>query len=370
MITSNQDSPADVTPTEMIVDQNVPADPMLIDTGDFDIFSSLDDVVVEEATTKPEEVKKDDVVEDDKATEEVEESEDDSFDFEDIDDAEQDENGHDVEDEENEETDEDSEEEDGEEVEETEEVADGDEEQEVDFDDYMVTLPDGEELSLSSAVKGYKSAKALEAEREEFEAHKESFAKETESVSKKLKIAQLEADRVIQDYKDFDWAKLAKEDPQAYVENKEFLERYIQRKKEIVAAIDEQEQTKIEAEKEEHMLRAKSAVATLQKEIPGWSQKLYGDLIDYAVSTGVPESEILKSTDPTVFILLNKARQFDNGKRVVKAKIKRQPSKSPKKVVKPQAKQVKAPQDNKVKLTKMMDSGDVSSAELFANLVD
>lgn len=362
MITSNPEAVQDVAP--------VIEDAQVIDTSDLDIFSSLDDVVVEDAPTQVEKVEKDDVADvEDGATEEVEESEDDEVDFDDLDDAEQDENGHDIEDEDGDDDgdDETPDEDEGEEADE--ELEGDDSEQEVDFDEYTVTLPDGEDVSLSEAIKGYKDAQALEAERVEFEEHKTEFKSQTENVSKMLELAKLEADRVVEDYKDFDWQGLAKEDPQAYVDNKEFLDRYIKRRDEIKTAQEKMSSERAEQEAEEHKLRAKSAVSVLQQEIPGWNQDLYSDLIDYAVDSGVPEKEILNATDPQIFILLNKARQFDKGRQVVKAKIKRQ-SKSPKKVVKPQSKRVAKPDNTKAKMERLIDSGQVGDSDLFNSLED
>ena len=122
----------------------------------------------------------------------------------------------------------------------SEEVEDSDsDEEEVDYEGYEVTLPSGETVKLSEAVKGYKDSQKLDSERKEFETIRDKFAEESKNTTRYLELAKLEAQRVIEDYEDFDWIELAKNDHSAYVDNKIFLEKYQQRYNEIVEAMDE-----------------------------------------------------------------------------------------------------------------------------------
>ncbi|MGL5014160.1 MAG: hypothetical protein ACRC6V_07720, partial [Bacteroidales bacterium] len=162
----------------------------------------------------------------------------------------------------------------------TEEEVEADEE--VDFDEYEIDLPSGEKVVLSDLVKGYKSATEVEAEVAKLEAIKTEMETKTAGMDRFLKLAKLEAERVIEDYVDFDWVTLAKEDPQAYVENREFLDKYKARHKEILNAVtdleekDTAEKTRIAADK------ARTANAELARDIPGWGQTTYENLMKFA----------------------------------------------------------------------------------------
>lgn len=268
----------------------------------------------------------------------------------------------------------DEEAEDAEEAEESEDEEVEDDGEEVDFESYEVTLPSGETVVLSEAIKGYKDAQALEAERAEFESIREKFAAQSQGVTKYLELAKLEADRVIEDYEDFDWAAYKKDDPVGYVENREFLDRYKQRRDEITAAMNEVQAERERKEQEEFQEKAREAGVVLARDIPGWNNDLYQQLMMFAVENGADANEIAQTVDPTIFKVLYKAMQYEKGKQVVKAKVKKVGS--PKKVAKSGAKPtqtVDAKSATKKALIKKIETGTISDAELsnsFAFLED
>lgn len=330
--------------TDTTIDQNLdsiplPENEMFIDTDSFDVFSSLDDLKVEEKVQPQENVEEEDtaehedveLAEDEGVEDDAEDGdyEDEEFDFDDIEDEDEDGEAEEDEAEEDEEDSEADDSEDGEDL-------DEDEDEEVDYEGYEVTLPNGEVVKLDEAVKGYKAAEALEQEREAFAEEVESFRESSKGINKALDLAKLEADRVIEDYADFDWATLSHEDPKAYVENREFLDRYVARRKELVAEINEREEREAETKKAEMQTKARECVAELQNAIPGWNEKVYQELVDYAVENGADRSEMLMEVNPVTFKVLHKAMQFEKGAKVVKAKVKKA-VKSPKKVTKSQA---------------------------------
>lgn len=326
--------------------------PMFIDTDNFNFFD-LEDVVQEDTNElgySTKQTGKDLMTEDEIADltggDEVEEDET------------EDEVDEDVEDEEDE----------SEETEEGEvEVTDEDGE-EVDFESYEVTLPSGEVVVLSEAIQGYKAASELKAEREEFETTRNAFAQESEKVAKYLELARLEADRVIEDYEDFDWAAYKKDDPVGYVENREFLDRYKARRQEILKAQEELEAEKAEKEAEEFKVKAREAGVILARDIPGWNNDMYQQLMVYAVENGANAEDIANSVDPVMFKILHKAMQHDKGKQIVKAKVKRVGG-SPKKVATPSAKPAptsEATQKGAAKkaIIKKMENGGLNEREL------
>jgi len=256
--------------------------------------------------------------------------------------------------------------------EEYEEEYEEDEEEEVDFEQYDITLPDGNVIKLHEAVKGYKDAAALEAERMAFEAEKDSFAVSNSAVKRALNLAKLEAERVIEDYNDFDWGALSREDPQAYVENREFLDKYRARHKEIIAEMDHVESKLNEEISTATRAKAAKANEILTRDIPGWNKDLYVDLMTYAVKElGMDEDFVVGTVDAGFFKSLHKAQQLDQGKRTVKAKLKR--IGAPKKVVKASAKSNKVVNAKQANLKRKMASGQVDDtdlADIFGMLED
>lgn len=320
---------------------------MIIDTESFDIFSQLDDLVVAEPAparkaAKPEPVEEVEEVD----AEEVEE--DSEFSFEDLS-------------EEDEEAEEEADEEEVEEEAEEEEVEETDDD-EVDYEGYEVTLPNGETVKLNEAISGYKNAEEIKAEKEAFETARAEFEEKSKDLSSFLSLAKLEAEKVVEDYKDFDWAAMSKDDPTAYVEHREFLDKYKARLKEIKSAATKLEDEKAHQESETLKEQARECVQVLQRDIPGWGKELYSNLMGFAVENGMPEEVISGTVDPSVFKLLHKAYQFDKGKAVAKAKITRMGT--PKKVVKAAPKATISKPSKKAAIEKKLSTGKFSDGDL------
>lgn len=68
--------------------------------------------------------------------------------------------------------------------------------------------------------------------------------------------------------------------------------------------------------------QAADAVKVLTKEIPDWSNAMYNDIRAYAVSQGLPQQMVDTIVDPSVIMILNKARLFEQGKAVATKKRK------------------------------------------------
>ena len=71
---------------------------------------------------------------------------------------------------------------------------------------------------------------------------------------------------------------------------------------------------------QQQQIAAKECVKVLQAELPDWSNSMYNDIRQYAISRGLPEAEVNQFTDPTVIMLLNKARLYDQSKKVATVK--------------------------------------------------
>lgn len=68
---------------------------------------------------------------------------------------------------------------------------------------------------------------------------------------------------------------------------------------------------------------AREAVKVLESDIPDWSNQLYDDIRAYAVSQGLDQDQVNNYVDPVVIKILNKARLFDQAKKVTTVKKKR-----------------------------------------------
>lgn len=330
---------------------NLVADEMVLDMGEINFFE-LEDPNIKTVEKKPAQKTQpvDEVVED--VEEVVEEDGEDAeeIDFDSLDSDEDEDTEEDVE---------------SDEEVETEEEDSGETEEEVDYEGYEVTLPNGDVVNLSEAVRGYQNAEVLRVEREEFEAKREEFVRESENVGKYLELARLEAQRVVDDYADFDWNKEARENPESYVDNRQFLEKYTERLSEIRKAMSDIE-AKQEAQREEALqAKARECVTVLNRDITGWGPDLYQTLMKYAVDNGADADEIQNCVDPVVFKALHKAYQFDKGKATVTAKVKKVVT-SPKKVVKTASKEVKPADAKKVTLSKKLTTGSYDSRDVDA----
>ena len=65
---------------------------------------------------------------------------------------------------------------------------------------------------------------------------------------------------------------------------------------------------------------ATQAVKVLREDIPDWSNAMYDEIRQYSVSEGLPEQMVNTIVDPVVIKLLNKARLYDQGKKVATKK--------------------------------------------------
>ena len=58
----------------------------------------------------------------------------------------------------------------------------------------------------------------------------------------------------------------------------------------------------------------------MREDIPDWSNAMYDEIRQYSVSEGLPEQMVNTIVDPVVIKLLNKARLYDQGKKVATTK--------------------------------------------------
>ena len=235
------------------------------------------------------------------------------------------------------EDDEDLEEDDSEEEEDSEEDSGG---VDVDFDT-VITLPNGMELTIEELTNGYKSGKEIQEHNDTFEAEKAELATVKADATKRIELSKLEAEKVIEEFRGFDWQKLANENPEQFANTKLFVEKYIERKAEI-----ESEFIKIEAEKEkekatEYKESIRVCVANLQETMPEWNQQLYVEILKHGVlDLGIDEEWMKQCTDPGVIKAVHTSLKSKNSAESVKAKVTKK-VKAPVKTAKSTKKEVK-----------------------------
>lgn len=239
------------------------------------------------------------------------------------------------------EDDEDSDDEDDEEDVDEDEDEDDDEEYEedivdVDFDT-IITLPNGEQISIEDLHKGFAKSDEIKKREEELESRQTDYDSKFKDIDKMLDTAKLEADRVLEDFKGFDWQKLATEDPKEFANTKLFVEKYVARSKEIKEAQEARSAEKAEQEQQELQMKAKACVDILKTDIPEWNSDLYGEILQHAVDKLGMEADAAKGlVDPSTIKAIYRSLQLDKGTTKAKAKLKRVGS--PKKVAKSGAK--------------------------------
>ena len=86
--------------------------------------------------------------------------------------------------------------------------------------------------------------------------------------------------------------------------------------------------------------------------MPDWSNELYNDIRGYAIAQGLPEEQVNNYVDPTVIQILNKARLYDQGKRVATVKKK---AATKKKVLRSQKAPPDAPAKRRTKASKAQE---------------
>lgn len=206
----------------------------------------------------------------------------------------------------------------------------------VDFDT-VITLPNGEEISIEDLHQGYLNGGDLKTREEELTSRQTDYTDKFKDIDKMLDTAKLEADRVLEDFSGFDWQKLAKEDPQEFANTKLFVEKYMARSTEIKAAQTQRAEV-LEQEKSDAVaVKAKACVDILKSDIPEWNSDLYGEILQHAVDKLGMDADSAKGlVDPSVIKAIHRSLQLDKG--TVKARAKLQRVGSPKKVAKAGAK--------------------------------
>ena len=215
--------------------------------------------------------------------------------------------------------------------EESEEADSEDEEPEEDEEEplYAVRV-DGEEqeVTLDELLKGYsrqsaftKKTQELSEERKQIEALQTQYTQDMQQIQAERQqyaqhLQQIIENSNLSQYANVDWERLKTEDPIAFLEKKEEF-REAQEK---IARVQQQQQQAVvrnQAEAQQQWQESlKTEHAALVEKLPEWGdpdkqKPLAGELRSYASSQGFQDAEIESLIDHRSFIILNKARLYD-----------------------------------------------------------
>ena len=189
---------------------------------------------------------------------------------------------------------------------------------------------DGEEqeVTLDELLKGYsrqsaftKKTQELSEERKQIEALQTQYNQDLQQIQSERQqyaqhLQQIIENSGLDQYANVDWERLKTEDPIAFLEKKEEF-REAQEK---IARVQQQQQQAIQKNEAEARQQWQESVnrehAALVEKLPEWGdpdkqKALAGELRSYASSQGFQDAEIESLIDHRSFIILNKARLYD-----------------------------------------------------------
>ncbi|MCX8289111.1 hypothetical protein [Enterobacter pseudoroggenkampii] len=190
-------------------------------------------------------------------------------------------------------------------------------------EDTTLNLPDGRIMSIGELQAKALSDDAYKAREEEFNQRVSNFEAQYQAAKDTLEVAELECDKVLNQYNSWDWDELYENNPVQFAEEKRYYDKMIKRKNMLI-----QEQAKIKAQQEQAQHEAFSAqsracVQVLKASIPEWTDQLYESLMQYAVTEYNEDPEdVLKWNKPNDFIRLYKLYKYEKGVQKAKASLK------------------------------------------------
>lgn len=132
-------------------------------------------------------------------------------------------------------------------------------------------------------------------------------------------------------YANVDWLVLQNQmEPAEFEWHRQNAGKAQERFNKLVGAAQGFESVMAERKQVETARAAKDCVKVLtdpKQGIPGWSDKLYGEIMSFGVSAGLPEADVAGITNPAVIKLLHKAMLFERGQKVATTKVKAAPTK-------------------------------------------
>lgn len=175
----------------------------------------------------------------------------------------------------------------------------------------------------------------------------------------------------LQAYANVDWVlEGSRMDPEEFEWHRQQYQTLTARRDRLINGARSLEQTTAARRQAQLKQEAAEAVKVLSDPntgIKGWSDELYGDILDYAIGAGLPEEDVAQITNPSVIKLINKARLYDQGHKAAAKKVNLTPAR----VRKGGAGAPVAPQQDKAQAQAMkkLRSGRATDEDAIAALV-
>ena len=233
--------------------------------------------------------------------------------------------------------------------EETEEATEAEEEEEeaVEPDEVLHTMPDGTELTLKELKQGNlrnadytQKTQALAEERQVLSTEKQQVGQERQALAEALMMSMNIVEPQLVKGAQTDWQALHQEDAYAYAEQWAEFQQAQVRWGQLQS--NGQELTQQQAQQDGAKRAAYEAteakalhLALPELADPTKAKALQGQLRDYALASGLSDTEVTSIKDHRIVVMLDKARKYDEmmtaGKTVAKKKLKKAPTKMLKK---------------------------------------
>jgi hypothetical protein len=146
-----------------------------------------------------------------------------------------------------------------------------------------------------------------------------------------LQAALEAAQEDLQPYAGVDWLVLQNQlDPAEFEWHRQNAQRAQTRFEKLVGAAQNFEDTVQQRRQADTARAAQACIADLtdpKTGIPGWNDKVYGEIMAFGVENGLPQDEVAQITNPAVIKLLRKAMLYDRGQKVATQKVKAAPTK-------------------------------------------
>lgn len=128
-------------------------------------------------------------------------------------------------------------------------------------------------------------------------------------------------------YEDADWTMLAQEmEPEEFKWHRENFTRNQARYTKLVDAATKFESAVAERRATQFTAQIAEATTELTRDVPGWNDTLYGEVMAYAVKEGLDKGDVAQIANPKVLKLLLKAMKADKAGAVTAQKVNNAPA--------------------------------------------
>lgn len=189
-------------------------------------------------------------------------------------------------------------------------------------DDAKVTLPDGTEMTGQEVRLAMMREADYRRKTQALSEQRGTLEKTVQELSFHLGTMRQQAQGELQKFANTDWPSLFQQNPQEYQTQRLRYEQ-AQQRWQMQQQAEQDFLGKLEqVQAREKAQRAEEATRYLAEHYPnGWNDGEYNALMEYAVGQGWNRQAVATWDDPLVFLMLRKARAFDEAQKVATKKV-------------------------------------------------